>query len=30
MIKSLNHAGLSVADMERSLAFYRDYLGMDV
>lgn len=30
MIKSMSHAGLSVTDMARSLAFYRDYLGMQV
>lgn len=30
MIKSISHAGLSVTDMERSLKFYRDYLGMKV
>jgi len=30
MITSMNHVGLSVADMERSLKFYRDYFGMEV
>ena len=30
MIEKLEHVGLSVADMERSLAFYRDTLGMVV
>ncbi len=30
MIKSMNHVGLSVADMQRSLKFYRDYFGMEV
>ena len=30
MIKSLGHAGLTVSDMERSLQFYRDLLGMKV
>ncbi|TVQ21030.1 MAG: hypothetical protein EA382_14180 [Spirochaetaceae bacterium] len=30
MILRLEHAGLSVADLERSIAFYRDYLGMRV
>ena len=30
MIKSLGHAGLTVSNMERSLAFYRDLLGMKV
>ena len=29
MIKSMNHVGLSVTDMQRSLQFYRDYLGME-
>ena len=27
MIESLEHVGLSVADLERSIAFYRDVLG---
>jgi catechol 2,3-dioxygenase-like lactoylglutathione lyase family enzyme len=27
---SLHHAGLTVRDLNRSLAFYRDLLGMDV
>ena len=30
MIKSLEHVGLSVKDMDRSLEFYRDFLGMEV
>ena len=30
MIRSLGHAGLGVSDMERSLRFYRDLLGMEV
>jgi catechol 2,3-dioxygenase-like lactoylglutathione lyase family enzyme len=30
MIKSINHIGISVQDMDRSLAFYRDILGMEV
>lgn len=30
MIKSLGHVGLSVSDMDRSLAFYRDQMGMEV
>ena len=30
MIKSLGHVGLSVSDMDRSLEFYRDFLGMKV
>jgi catechol 2,3-dioxygenase-like lactoylglutathione lyase family enzyme len=30
MITKLEHAALSVHDMERSLAFYRDVLGMEV
>jgi glyoxylase I family protein len=29
-IKRVNHTGISVADMERSLAFYRDLLGMEL
>ena len=28
MIKTLGHTGLSVSDMEISLEFYRDFLGM--
>ena len=30
MIKSLGHVALGVADMDRSLQFYRDVLGMQV
>lgn len=30
MITELNHVGLSVSNLERSLAFYRDVLGMEV
>ena len=30
MIKSLGHVGLGVTDMQRSLEFYRDFLGMKV
>ena len=30
MIKSLGHVGLGVSDMERSLKFYRDFIGMEV
>ena len=30
MIKGLNHIGLGVSNMERSLEFYRDFLGMEV
>ena len=30
MIKCLGHVGLGVSDMDRSLAFYRDMLGMGV
>lgn len=30
MIKSFNHIGLSVSNMQRSLEFYRDFLGMKV
>lgn len=30
MLKSIAHTAISVADMERSLAFYRDLLGMKV
>jgi len=29
-IKRVNHTGISVSDMERSLAFYRDLLGMEL
>ena len=30
MIKSLGHVGLGVSDIQRSLEFYRDFLGMKV
>jgi catechol 2,3-dioxygenase-like lactoylglutathione lyase family enzyme len=30
MIEGLNHVGISVVDLERSVAFYRDLLGMEV
>ena len=30
MIKSLGHVGLGVMNMQRSLEFYRDFLGMEV
>ena len=30
MIKALGHVGLGVCDMDRSLEFYRDFLGMEV
>ena len=30
MIKCLGHVGLGVSDMDRSLAFYRDLLGMEI
>src|ERR1700730_3929319 len=30
MIKGLNHVGISVVDLDRSLQFYRDLLGMAV
>jgi len=29
MIQALEHVGLSVSNMDRSLAFYRDFLGME-
>lgn len=29
-LKRINHTGVSVTDMERSLAFYRDLLGMEL
>ncbi len=29
-IKRINHTGVSVTDMQRSLAFYRDLLGMEL
>ena len=30
MIKSLGHIGLGVSSMEKSLEFYKDFLGMKV
>ena len=30
MILGLGHVGLGVSDLERSLEFYRDFLGMEV
>jgi catechol 2,3-dioxygenase-like lactoylglutathione lyase family enzyme len=30
MIKGLEHVGISVANLERSMKFYRDLLGMEV
>lgn len=30
MIKNFNHVGISVVNLERSIAFYRDLLGMEV
>jgi catechol 2,3-dioxygenase-like lactoylglutathione lyase family enzyme len=30
MITGMNHVGVSVADLDRSIAFYRDVLGMSV
>jgi catechol 2,3-dioxygenase-like lactoylglutathione lyase family enzyme len=30
MLKSCNHVGLAVSDLDRSLAFYRDLLGLEV
>ena len=30
MITGMNHVGIVVADMERSVAFYRDLLGMEL
>ncbi len=30
MIRAMHHTGMCVRDMERSLAFYRDLLGMEV
>ena len=30
MIKSFNHVGISVVSLEKSIAFYRDLLGMDL
>ena len=29
MIKGFNHVGVSVADLERSIAFYRDVFGLE-
>jgi catechol 2,3-dioxygenase-like lactoylglutathione lyase family enzyme len=30
MIKGMNHVGVSVSDLNRAIAFYRDVLGMEV
>jgi lactoylglutathione lyase len=30
MLKSCNHMGLAVSDLDRSLAFYRDLLGLEL
>src|SRR5688572_4451292 len=30
MLRGINHAGITVADLDRSLAFYRDVLGLEV
>ena len=30
MIGGLHHVGITVSDLDRSLAFYRDLLGMEV
>lgn len=30
MLKGLHHAGITVSDLDRSLAFYRDLLGLEV
>lgn len=30
MIKGMDHVGISVSDLDRGLAFYRDLLGMEV
>jgi catechol 2,3-dioxygenase-like lactoylglutathione lyase family enzyme len=30
MLRGINHAGITVADLDRSLAFYRDLLGLEV
>jgi catechol 2,3-dioxygenase-like lactoylglutathione lyase family enzyme len=30
MLKGLHHAGVSVSDLDRSLTFYRDVLGLEV
>jgi len=29
-VRAVNHVGLTVADLERSVAFYRDVVGLDV
>ena len=30
MIQGINHIGISTGDLDRSLAFYRDLIGMEV
>ena len=30
MLRAINHAGITVADLDRSVAFYRDVLGLTV
>lgn len=30
MIKSMNHVGISVSNLDRSIGFYRDLLGMQI
>jgi catechol 2,3-dioxygenase-like lactoylglutathione lyase family enzyme len=30
MIKGMNHVGISVSDLDRSIAFYKDMLGMEL
>lgn len=30
MIKTINHVGISVADLDRSIRFYRDVFGMEL
>lgn len=30
MLKGMNHVGVSVSNLDRSIAFYRDLLGMEV